>query len=523
MASSDAGTDSPGSRQAGEPPSDRPVRVQVLPESHSLHPSSILFFFIARIRSYLIPAIVAAFAAAAGSSFLAFLLGLGFLVAIVVDGVRLYTLRYHIAGGELVVRQGILFRQHRTIPLVRIQNIDLLQNPLHRLLGVAEVRVETASGSDPEATLRVLSLAEVDRLKHRIHDESPEGIGSETIPSMIPPDLPREQELHRLDPRDLITLGLISNRGAVLVAVAAGAFYEFELHERLDWGMAERVVRAFWPANLAVAVVVSFLLGMGVLLILRILGVFWCLLRFYGYQLTTDDENLRVHAGMFTKVSATIPRPHVQFISIHRSVLARWFSRASIRIETAGGGARANEDAQSTISRRWFLPIVRESAVGPLMGALRQGLAWNEDALAWHSVHPHAIRRLVRKSVILSMAFSCIGLVFWWPFGIFAGPILLPGLVWHAKRYAASLRYARSDTGIAFRSGVLLEKTSVTFFDKIQVVDVLQTPFDRRWNMAQLRIDTAAAGPAEHRIHAQLLEAEFARDEFIAISHLILS
>ena len=40
----------------------------------------------------------------------------------------------------------------------------------------------------------------------------------------------------------------------------------------------------------------------------------------------------------------------------------------------------------------------------------------------------------------------------------------------------------------------------------------------RRWKMATLCIDTAGAGPAEHKIHVRLLDASFARQELQAIA-----
>ena len=123
--------------------------------------------------------------------------------------------------------------------------------------------------------------------------------------------------------------------------------------------------------------------------------------------------------------------------------------------------------------------------------------------------------------MLIAIGMSAVGLGVWGPLGALAGLLLLPLLIWHARRYAASLRYARFEAGIVFRSGVLLKKTSVTFFDKVQVVDVLQTPFDRRWRMARLRIDTAAAGPADHCMHVKLLEEQFARDELTAISRQV--
>ena len=490
------------------------------PSAHRLHASSILFLLVARVRGYLIPAIAAAVAAASGSRFFAVLLVCGFLLALTIDVVRLFTLRYYTAGGELVVRQGLISRQQRTIPLSRIQNIDLLENPLHRLLGVAEVRVETASGSEPEATLRVLSLAEVKQLKYEIHDERPQPSETATYIPIAKTDEPPHPALLRISTRELIMLGMITNRGMVLVAIVLGTFYEFDLHERLDWRWAGQAAGAVRQANLIGVIAVGLLILVGALLVLRMLSVLWFLLRFYGYRLTTDGENLRVSAGMFTKVSATVPRRHVQFISIHRSLLARWLRRASIRIETAGGGAKANEDARATVARRWFLPIINEDTVAQMMQKLRQGLVWNEEEFPWRSVHPRAGKRLTRKAVLVSVGVSLIGLAVWRPFGALAGPLLLPWFVWHARRYAATLRYARFEEGVIFHSGVLLKKTSVTFFDKVQVVDVQQTPFDRRWRMARLCIDTAAAGPAEHRVHVPLLEERFARDECTAISNL---
>ena len=53
----------------------------------------------------------------------------------------------------------------------------------------------------------------------------------------------------------------------------------------------------------------------------------------------------------------------------------------------------------------------------------------------------------------------------------------------------------------------------MTFFDKIQSLRIDQSPFDRRWKMAKLVIDTAGAGPAEHPFLIPFLDANFVVDE----------
>ena len=57
----------------------------------------------------------------------------------------------------------------------------------------------------------------------------------------------------------------------------------------------------------------------------------------------------------------------------------------------------------------------------------------------------------------------------------------------------------------------------MTFFEKVQTVSVYESPFDRRWGMATLCVDTAAAGPADHKIKIGYLTNELAKSEFEAI------
>ena len=55
------------------------------------------------------------------------------------------------------MQSGLLNRQVRVIPPERIQNVELTRNVFHRMSGLVEVRVETASGTDIEGQLSALS------------------------------------------------------------------------------------------------------------------------------------------------------------------------------------------------------------------------------------------------------------------------------------------------------------------------------------------------------------------------------
>ncbi|MCP3098244.1 PH domain-containing protein [Myxococcus sp. K15C18031901] len=69
-------------------------------------------------------------------------LTLGFLVT------RLnYELRWYVLSDRsLRVREGILSLREKTLAFANIQQLSIHQNPLQRLLGIADVKVETAGG-----------------------------------------------------------------------------------------------------------------------------------------------------------------------------------------------------------------------------------------------------------------------------------------------------------------------------------------------------------------------------------------
>ena len=97
------------------------------------------------------------------------------------------------------------------------------------------------------------------------------------------------------------------------------------------------------------------------------------------------------------------------------------------------------------------------------------------------------------------------------PWGALTGVVWMPLAIWHALASFRLTAWARAPVGLAFRSGVVTRKLSVTFYDKMQVITLKETPFDRRHDMASLRVDTAGAGPADHKIDIPYLPREVAR------------
>ena len=128
---------------------------QPLPEKR-LHPLSWVFQLVGSLGAVIPIGVAVALGAERGGLFWVVvpLLLLGPLGALW----HQWVYRYDFADDGLVIRDGLIFRNLRQIDYRRIENIDTQRNLLHRLLGVADVKVETSSGGGAEATIRVLSL-----------------------------------------------------------------------------------------------------------------------------------------------------------------------------------------------------------------------------------------------------------------------------------------------------------------------------------------------------------------------------
>jgi membrane protein YdbS with pleckstrin-like domain len=95
-------------------------------------------------REIPVPAVDLVLALVEGLAWAAFLAQLPFSLAVL----RLdYEMRWYILSDRsLRIREGILSVREKTLTFANIQQISIRQNPLQRLLGLADVRVATAGG-----------------------------------------------------------------------------------------------------------------------------------------------------------------------------------------------------------------------------------------------------------------------------------------------------------------------------------------------------------------------------------------
>jgi putative membrane protein len=412
---------------------------------------------------------------------------------------RYLSFRYRYEESDLVIRRGFFFRNQRHIPYSRIQNIDAVQNIVHRLAGVVDVRIQTGGGSEPEATLSVLTQADLEEMRRRVFAKrAARTEAAEAAPAEAAQEA--AQELLHLNARELVVYGLVENRGLIVIGAALGLAWELAPSKLVEQYVGDQASRGLvhslsrflgadagpsWSAlGLAVLGLMLFLL------LTRIFSVIWALIRLHGYRLTQQGDDLRAEYGLLTRVAATIPRRRIQTITIRESLWHRVCGRAAVRVATAGG--KGEERERVVEQREWLAPILPRANVPELLDRLLPRV--DLRAIDWQPVHPRAFRRALARRLAGGVWLAAFALLLLGAKGAWMIPFIAVWAAVRAHLYVKHLGWAITGDVVAFREGAFGRRTTVAPLVRIQVVKLAESPFDRRTSMARVRVDTAGGG-----------------------------
>jgi uncharacterized protein len=103
-----------------------------------------------------------------GAALAAVLVVVNAVLAILWPALEFSRFAFVVRDHDLLVRQGVLFRQWSSIPHRRIQHVDTRQGPLERALGLARLQVFTAAGISADGSIPGLDESRADALRDEL-------------------------------------------------------------------------------------------------------------------------------------------------------------------------------------------------------------------------------------------------------------------------------------------------------------------------------------------------------------------
>ncbi|MFL6854683.1 MAG: PH domain-containing protein [Sphingomicrobium sp.] len=448
--------------------------------------------------------------AAQGRWWIAILLVIGSAFLSVVGlFLRWLKLEYRVGAHEIRIDSGFLSRTSRAIPFDRVTDVDLEQGPVHRLFGLARVKLETgasAGSKEEEGILHTISLERAEAL--RDHVRARKGLAPTTGAAAAVAEGP---PLFAMDGRRVLTAGLFNFSLALIAGLfglsqTMGDALGFDPFEREFWidlfarsGQFSGLIMAHRIGAAIAGTILLILLGIGT-------GLVRTLLRENGFRLDRTESGFRRRRGLLTLTDVSIPARRVQAAILANGPVRHRFGWWVLKLQSLAQDRGKGDHVVA--------PLVREAEAAEILGSLHWPAA--PPASQWRSVSRAYFTSFIGVLAPAALA-SAIAIPYLGPVGLLwlAGGALAVGMRWLDWRRT---KYALSQTSLFVETGWWRHRRSIIPTRKIQSVDLAESWWTRLFGICTLRLGIAGgSGFSDHHVPALTRrEAETLRAELLA-------
>lgn len=416
---------------------------------------------------------------------------------------RYFSYGYAIADGNLLVKQGLLVKQDRTIPLSRIQNINLRRSVMHQMLGLVDLEIETGVSATPEARISALLVADGERLKQKLLGLSQQmapaqtGIAALAAGAAAAPKVERWQMVYEPTSTELFLAGASENKALRLIAVVLSFGAIAPLLESTFSNIVRNNPGLQGREGLVTGAAGAVGVGLFILFIGWIVSIVGTYVKYYNFQLTEEGGRLRRTYGLFNQIENVLPVRRIQKVTVSRNKIQEFLKISTVTVVTAGGfGAEGggNQEAR-VVTTPVLAPVVRLEAIPSILRRCLTGLESGPG------------RQL---SVARTMGWRI--LLTWGLFWIIVGAATIPWLQWRGVAvgaglafwswlygfiYTRSTRWSLNDKMFFMTTGWWRNHRNYVPTDKVQYVEVTQGPVQRWFKTVTTTARTATMVGAE--------------------------
>lgn len=403
---------------------------------------------------------------------------------------------YRVGAHELRIDSGWLSRTSRAIPFDRVTDVDLEQGPVHRLFGLARVKLETggsAGGKQEEGVLHTISLERAEALREHIRARRGLATAAAAADAAVVEEGPA---LYAMDTKRVLTAGVFNFSLAVLaglfgVTQTFGDVLGFDPFERQFW--IDLFARSGPIRDLVLTHrIVAGIAGTMVLILIGIgTGIVRTVLREHGFRLDRTEAGFRRRRGLLTLTDVSIPAKRVQAAILASGPVRRAFGWWELKLQSLAQDGGKGDHVVA--------PLAHEPEATAILGSLRWPIA--PAASAWRSVSRAFVTSLIGVFLPASIA-TIASTSFLGPIGLLwlAGAALAIGVRWFDWKRT---RYALGEEALFIETGWWRHRRSIVPLRKIQSIDIAESWWSRLFGICTLRLGVAGGtGFSDHHVPA---------------------
>lgn len=405
------------------------------------------------------------------------------------------TFYFHLDKDELVIKEGFFNKTNRNIPFDRIQTINFTQTIIHQFFNVVSLNIDTAGSKGNEFSIKALSKEKAEDIRRFIlsnrqeiitNREEEDSTTTDFIPSI------KETPLLRLSISDLLKIGVSQNHLRTIGVIIAFFFGLSDyVEELIGKDTFEQLWKYFGSGFLKILSIVFFLL-----IASFFISLFRTVLRYFDLVFFKTPNGFKIQSGLFTRQEQSAQIQKIQLIQWSTNPIKKYFGLSALYLRQAASGAIARKQ---TI----YIPGCYDDQIQ----TVRQTYFPNEVTTDFtnHQISPLIIgRRVLYFGLLPSIFLMLNSYQHGWKASLWL--LLIPVVYLLSVYYHQKWKYDISTEGLRTQKGMIGEEASLLRWNKVQSVNIQQSIYQRRKELADLTFYTA--GGAVKIPYIELAKAE---------------
>lgn len=410
-----------------------------------------------------------------------------FLMIVLISWLRFWNFTFQLddENREFILTHGILSKTRVVIQYSKIQQVNINQSFLQRIINVYALDVDTAGSQDKEAVIKAVSHQVATGLKTRLMENSRSEV-SVSNESITADETTSEQEISVLNISflTLLKVGITSNYMRTLAVILAFLIPIYENFHRMSGNYEYRApdVSGYLEKNQPTFIGISIVIGI-VLLLFLLTNLSRVLLRYFGYTVSRQKGSLMLSFGLLNTKSTIVRPEKVQLLFVTQNFFQKKLDILELRIRQATNGRAEKENQAIEIpgcSRRETDGILKL-----LLGSVpEKGVMLKPNY------------RKVVFAIFLSIVVPLIGFLVFLPTDLMDGFYMLFPIYAALRLLVLFVGFRRyrlyiNDRFIIKRSGAWDVTDTIIEPDKIQAVSVSQLFWHKSADIGYLTLHTA--------------------------------
>ena len=297
------------------------------------------------IRALIIP--IAIFVIKAQTNLLVyFIVGISILILVTLFfsylSYRRFTFFLDNIKQEFVINKGIFNRTLLTIQLDKIQQVNINQSLLQKIIGVYSLQIDTPGGDSKEVSIKAID----EKIAYSLKELLLNGQKVSQI-DVIEKDisLTSQTPILKLSSSTLFKIGLTTNYGSSLALLVGFIYAIFHNAKELlrafdsDNGQVEAAIKTE-VSILSVSIIIAIFLF--ILLIINIIRTF---VKYFDFEISEHKLSLLISSGLFAKKNTLLSLKKVQITTCSQNYFQKKFNIMNLNLkQTHSGEAQTEKD-----------------------------------------------------------------------------------------------------------------------------------------------------------------------------------